>query len=486
MKYSLNEDTKEIEETVIGTFTQYPLKLAWAITIHKSQGLTFDRAVIDASAAFAHGQVYVALSRCRSLNGLVLSSKIGRGCFVDNPAISGFVNGPLKNQSDRNHLAESKKAFQKQLLSELFDFVTLANSLSYCKKVVNENSSAIMGNAREKLSNILSIVRSDMVDVSEKFKLQVSILLNRNPDVETNIPLQDRIMKAAVYFSDKLEADLRDLFAGIPVETDNKTVRKLVNEVLEKTRKDCVTKLACLNAVRQGFGIGKYLEARAKSAIEVPGFRHRTTGTAEDESGVVKHPGLLKLLKEWRNSKAIEENLPLYMILPQKTMVNLVNFLPQSLRAIKQVKGMGTRKSEKYGVELLDIITSYCEKENIEPPDMPVIAKKKAKKEREDTKKISYDLFRKGKTISQIAEERNLSAGTIENHLSYYVGTGEIPVDRFLSQEKIDRITGHFDGSDDLRMGPVKEALGDRVTWSDIRFVVSHLTFLRNKSCQSN
>ena len=87
----------------------------------------------------------------------------------------------------------------------------------------------------------------------------------------------------------------------------------------------------------------------------------------------------------------------------------------------------------------------------------------------------------KGKEVALIAEERNLSTGTIENHLSYYVGTGELPVERFLSQEKIDLISGHLDGTEDFRMGPVKEALGDRVTWSDIRFVVSHLTWLRKK-----
>jgi len=201
----------------------------------------------------------------------------------------------------------------------------------------------------------------------------------------------------------------------------------------------------------------------------------------EDRSGVVNNPVLLKKLRDWRNNKAKEKDLPLYMILPQKTMLTLVNFLPQSLRALKQVKGMGTKKAEKYGGEILEIITSYCSKENIEPPETPVTEKKKPKKEREDTKKISCELFMKGMTIAQIAEERNLSPGTVEKHLSFYVGTGEIPVTRFLSQEIIDLIAGRFEENEELIMGPVKEALGDRVTWSDIRFVSSHLTFLRKR-----
>jgi len=455
MKYSLNEATKEIEETVIGTFTQYPLKLAWAITIHKSQGLTFDRAVIDAAAAFAHGQVYVALSRCRSLDGLVLSSPINSRCFRDNPVISGFVGNSLQKQADRIQLDESKKAYQRQLLYELFDFNPLSNYLNYCIKTVREHNEAIIGNPGEQLADILSSVRTDLIEVSEKFQVQMKILLSRDPNVETNVALQERLKKAAAYFSDKLEADLKGILNGFAVETDNKTVRKSVNEALERVRKEGATMLACLNESRSGFNIVKYLDARAKSAIELLPVKHRSSGSVEDTSGIVSNPVLLRRLREWRNRKADESGLPHYMILPQKTMVTLVNFLPQSLRALKQVKGMGTKKTEKNGEELLDLITSYCSEENIEAPEIPVAEKKKPKKEREDTKKITFGLFSQGLTIPQIAKERNLSIATIEGHLSHYVRTGDIPVGKLVSGEIIELISTRFEAMDDLKMGPV-------------------------------
>jgi len=455
MKYSLNEATKEIEETVIGTFTQYPLKLAWAITIHKSQGLTFDRAVIDAAAAFAHGQVYVALSRCRSLDGLVLSSPINSRCFRDNPVISGFVGNSLQKQADRIQLDESKKAYQRQLLYELFDFNPLSNYLNYCIKTVREHNEAIIGNPGEQLADILSSVRTDLIEVSEKFQVQMKILLSRDPNVETNVALQERLKKAAAYFSDKLEADLKGILNGFAVETDNKTVRKSVNEALERVRKEGATMLACLNESRSGFNIVKYLDARAKSAIELLPVKQRSSGSVEDTSGIVSNPVLLRRLREWRNRKADESGLPHYMILPQKTMVTLVNFLPQSLRALKQVKGMGTKKTEKNGEELLDLITSYCSEENIEAPEIPVAEKKKPKKEREDTKKITFGLFSQGLTIPQIAKERNLSIATIEGHLSHYVRTGDIPVGKLVSGEIIELISTRFEAMDDLKMGPV-------------------------------
>ena len=274
----------------------------------------------------------------------------------------------------------------------------------------------------------------------------------------------------------------KEIGVGISVETDNKSVRKSIAEAMERVKKEGSTKLACLNAVRSGFSIGKYLEARAKSAIEVPAAKSHQAKSVDDTSGIIKHPVLFRLLKEWRNQKARETGQSHYMILHQKTMVTLANFMPQSLPALKMVKGMGKKKSERFGMELLEIIISYCMEGNIAPPEDTDNEKKASKKIKEDTKKISFDLFKEGKSVPQIADERNLNATTIESHLAYYVGKGEISVNSFVTQEKADIIASYFEGSDDLKLGPVKEALGEKVTWSEIRFVANHIEFLRKSS----
>ncbi len=345
VKYTINDDTKEIQETVIGTFRQYPLKLAWAITIHKSQGLTFDRAVIDARAAFAHGQVYVALSRCRTLEGLVLSTKIDQRCLVENPHVSGFIRESEKNPPGQKQLDESKRAYQQSLLKELFNFTALTRNLNYCIKVIDEHKESILGDPGEKLKNALAIITNDLVSVSDKFNLQLDMLFKSEIDAESDVFLQERVRKAGEFFSGKLEGAMQGIVKSFSLETDNKTVRKSFNEALERLKKESVTKWACLNVVRSGFKVNEYLNVRAKSVIEMPTAKTGHMKAVDDSSGTILHPDLFRRIREWRNTRAIETNLPHYMILPQKTMVSLANLLPQTNGALKRVKGMGRKKS---------------------------------------------------------------------------------------------------------------------------------------------
>jgi superfamily II DNA helicase RecQ len=239
------------------------------------------------------------------------------------------------------------------------------------------------------LENTLTGINADLIEVSEKFHPQLNGLLNGEIDAESNILLQERVKKASEYFSVKLEAALKEILAGFSVETDNKTVRKSVSEALERVRKEGVTKLACLNTVRSGFQISKYLDAKAKSVIDIPAVKSHSEKSVDDTSGIIQHPVLFRQLKEWRNIKAGEMKLPHYMILPQKTMVTLANFKPQSLPALNLVKGMGKKKTERFGEELLDIIISFCKKEKIDPPAETLSEKKIPKKIKEETNKIS-------------------------------------------------------------------------------------------------
>ena len=119
-----------MDEGVLGTFTQSPLKLAWAITIHKSQGLTFERAIIDAQAAFACGQVYVALSRCKSFEGIVLRSRISVASVMTDPVVKRFTAEAERKLPTESQLQQARREFQASALRELFCFDSIEERLA--------------------------------------------------------------------------------------------------------------------------------------------------------------------------------------------------------------------------------------------------------------------------------------------------------------------------------------------------------------------
>jgi hypothetical protein len=494
MKYALNEETKEIEETIIGTFIQYPLKLAWAITIHKSQGLTFDRAIIDARAAFAHGQVYVALSRCRTLEGLVLSTPISPRGIISDDSVTDFIRETERSIPDINQLDESKKAYQRFLIDEMFDFGYFIRGLTYSAKIISEHQESLLDGLPELMQSLMAEVKIELSEVSAKFGNQLNRLFTSDTDAENNEVIQERISKACGYFSEKLSGILEDL-NNLPVETDNKTLRKSLTDVLDRIKQESKIKLACLEKAKSGFRIQEYLENRAKGSLDQIAKPKKKSGKkVEVRTDHNLDPVLFNRIRKWRDQKAKETGERHYMILPQKTIATITVFLPQSVEELKLVKGVGKIKAEKYGEEIIELIRKYTSGLENKPSFKqyaPVadIPDKQKKPVRTDTaansRQMSLELFRSGKSFDQIAKERDMAVSTIEGHISYFIGTGELSISEFLSPEDVVLIAGCFDAGAERKLGPVKAALGDRVSWSEIRFVASYLEYLKKLEAEA-
>lgn len=475
VKYGLNRETREITEEIEGSFTQIPLKLAWAITIHKSQGLTFDRAIIDVQAAFAHGQVYVALSRCKSIEGLVLSSKINSLNIKSNASINQFTQEVEKNQPDNIILQQAKLIYQQQLLEDLFDFNTIQDQFYYINNLLTKNAYNLPVSLIDKYIRQSNSFKTQVVNTADKFKLQIKHLLRQNNNAERNPRLQERIRKAVVYFCKKLDEHVINIIQSTEIETDNKEIKRNISEALDKLLQEGVYKQTCLNACEKGFVLKDYLQIKSKASIEeLPKKRKRKKFIPDTTS--VSNAELYNLLKEWRDTKAKEMNWEVYMVLPLKTIRELCNKIPSNKKSLKDIKGFGKKKMEYFGDELLEILNDYrhINKMEILPPEDPVENSKKLKL---DTKLLSYEFWKSGKKINEIAEERQLRESTIEGHLAYFVEKGEIKISDLVSEKLIKIISDQFLKSDSILLRDTKDQLGDLVSFGQLRLVLSHLIY---------
>jgi len=478
-KYTIDEETKEIKELVLGTFSQIPLKLAWAITIHKSQGLTFEKAIIDAKAAFAHGQVYVALSRCKTLEGMILSTPISNQSIKSDTKVSGFNREIEQNPPGLELLEKSKIDFQHNLLFELIDFVPILRRLGYVLKLMNEHHESILPAMKEIFSLMNIETKRDLSDVSEKFKGQVQQLIVENHKIEENNPLQDRIKKASRYFSDKLELIVIKKLKDIDIGIDNKTVKKSVNDAIGRLYEDVTVKHACLKSCTEGFNVKRYMEARAKSAIEPSDKKIKNKPSTFSTNDFLAHPELYKILRAWCNQKAEELNVDTYMILPYKAMIELTEQLPASFAELRRVKGFGSKKVSQFGKEIVEIVIAYRIKMNL-PDNPPVIEPPiKIKIPKVDSKLITLQLFKDGKSIIEIAKERGMAVSTIEGHLSHYIENGEVGLEKLLSPEKIALISDWYLRNPIPALGPAKAEMGDNVSYSELSFVLKYLIYTK-------
>ena len=355
LRYSLDDKTGAITQEVEGTFSQYPLQPAWAVTIHKAQGLTFDRVAIDAADAFAFGQVYVALSRCRTLEGLTLTTPISAGVAFNDASVSHFVSTQPSFEQTAAATDEYERQYRMEKLVELFgvdDLVHLAERLQeHYKKLKNiypENVTRLSF----QLSTILSLQ-----GVSEKFKTQ---LMHLNEQQQN-----ERALKGAGYYLSQLQPLLSDLRTLTNVEIDNKETAKSVRESGEALLEAFAVKLACLSAVKEhGYSVQVVQQAKAKQLLEESPESGRRRGKSKSEakasgSAAAADAGFAKLLRQWRTSKAKEEGIAPYMVLQQKALNAIATNMPRTPQELKRQLGVGPKTIEKFGDELLDLVNEW-------------------------------------------------------------------------------------------------------------------------------
>lgn len=341
IRYQFDEESKEISSKQIGRFKQYPLKAAWAITVHKSQGLTFDKAIIDVHAAFSPGQAYVALSRCRTLDGLVLSSPVSASVFMRDNAVDAYMN--------------------------------------YISRPVEELAFS---------------------SCYEYFEYE------KKPEPEV------------VASASEVNADKRE----VPVE--------------------------------------------------------------------IPDTALAQELKTWRFERAKEIGKPAFFVLSNAALAGISHLRPTTLTELMEVPGIGPSKLNAYGEEIVSIVQSHMEDDDLghdddgqesSPADDSRAHKKEKKEElRDDTGKklntfeYSYWLYNQGNTVEQIAEKRGLNQSTIEGYLARYVASGDIDVHEFVDVDTLKKVEAYcMEHPEEKALKPIFEHFDAKIPYNLLRMAIA-------------
>lgn len=457
ISYRLDPKTSQITEEELGSFTHYPLRLAWAITIHKSQGLTFDRAVIDAGASFAPGQVYVALSRCRTLEGIVLLSSINPDSLSVDEQVKQYASRKTTAAELEAYFKQSYQQYQRTILHTLFNFKTVQGEIARMLRTGQDNEATFNPDTLPFLRT-LNERSKQLESVGGKFKTQIDRLFH--PDIQDK--LGERVKAAAEYFGAQLELLINDL-QGHPIITESRQIAAELDTDLKSVFIQLSRHRQLIEKCKTDFSVTRYYEIKNNFEAPTPPiscYAGRKTAPALIK---VEHIELYKKLLDLRNEICEQTNLAVYFVASGKSLQEMCGKLPVSETELMEITGFGKEKTRRYGHRFIQIIQTYCTENGIDPTAVEKTLKggKTAKPQKEKVPKEAKpvkiptaqrveELHKAGNTPSQIAEDLGLALSTIEGHLLRLVNAGTLPVTDFLTEPDIQAITTLLQNGDTL------------------------------------
>ncbi|QDO94030.1 AAA family ATPase [Formosa sediminum] len=473
INYTVDKETKAITEDKIGSFSQIPLRLAWAITIHKSQGLTFEKAIIDAGSAFAHGQTYVALSRCKSLDGLILKSKISSNQIITDTNVITFNKHAEEHEPDLTDLKSSQSKFQLDLIAEIFDFYDFMYPVNRILDIFYKNRNSIEGKVEHPMVTIKNTV-TNLLKVANGFKSQLQTLHTDTVLPEHNPIIQERFIKAITYFKTQVETHIGDSLKAFSFTTDNQAIGGDISKNLDSLESVYDTKVFYFTNLNKDFTTKSLLELRAKSIFIAKNKPQKARKSVIDGTINVE---LFELLRILRNEIAAENDLVHFQIFTQKSLYEMCEVLPVTKQELLKIGGMGATRVEKYGDAILDVIREYCDENDIQIDAINTSTDTQDDiiKTKINTREASLQLFKSGKSINEIATLRDLNENTIFGHLAEFISTGEVKVSDLITTTKYNTLLDLIPKTNFENLSDLKHQLDDNYSYGELRLVLNIL-----------